>query len=164
ATWGVSLENRTGVNTGEVVAGDPTAGQRLTVGGTVNVAARLEQAAADGEGLICELTLRSVEDAGTIPPVEPLQVKGKSKRVRAYQLIGVSRGDAIRRRVDLPFVGRDEEVRRLLDTFARVLGSSRCEVVTILGQAGLGKSRLIEEFVRQVGGRAQVLRGRCLSY
>ncbi|HKA51544.1 MAG TPA: adenylate/guanylate cyclase domain-containing protein [Candidatus Dormibacteraeota bacterium] len=164
ATWGVSLENRTGVNTGEVVAGDPTAGQRLTVGDTVNVAARLEQAAADGEVLIGEMTFRSVKDAVTIRPVEPLKLKGKSKRVRAYQLIGVSRGDAIRRRVDLPFVGRDEEVRRLLDTFARVLGSSRCEVVTILGQAGLGKSRLIEEFVRQVGGRAQVLRGRCLSY
>src|SRR5215468_8145768 len=159
ATWGVSLENRTGVSTGEVVAGEPATGQRLTVGDTVNVAARLEQAAADGEVLIGEMTFRSVKDAVTVRPVEPLKLKGRSKRVRAYQLIGVSRGDAIRRRVDLPFVGRNEEVRRLLDTFDRVLGSSRCEVVTVLGQAGLGKSRLIEEFVRQVGGRAQVLRG-----
>src|SRR5215510_12775387 len=76
----------------------------------------------------------------------------------------MSRGDVIRRRVDLPFVGRNEEVRRLLDAFDRALESSRCEAVTVLGQAGLGKSRLIEEFVRQVGERAQVLRGRCLSY
>jgi class 3 adenylate cyclase/tetratricopeptide (TPR) repeat protein len=164
ATWGVSLENRTGVNTGEVVTGDPTTGQRLATGDTVNVAARLEQAAPSGEVLIGETTFRLVKDAITVEPVEPLELRGKSKRVRAYQLIGVSRGEAIRRRVDLPFVDRDEEFERLLGAFDHALGSSRCEVVTVLGQAGLGKSRLIGEFVRRVGGRAQVLRGRCLSY
>jgi class 3 adenylate cyclase/tetratricopeptide (TPR) repeat protein len=164
ATWGVSLENRTGVNTGEVVAGDPTTGQRLATGDTVNVAARLEQAAPVGEVLIGETTFRLVKNAVTAEPVEPLELKGKSGRVRAYQLIGVSRGEAIRRRVDLPFVDRDEEFGRLLGAFDRALGSSRCEVVTVLGQAGVGKSRLIGEFVRQVGGRARVLRGRCLSY
>ena len=164
ATWGLSLENRTGVNTGEVVAGDPTTGQRLATGDTVNVAARLEQAAADGEVLIGETTFRSVKDAVTIEPVEPLELKGKSTRVRAYRLTGVSLGEAIRRRVDLPVVGRDEELGRLLDAFDRALGSSHCEVVTVLGQAGLGKSRLIEEFARHVGKFAQVLRGRCLSY
>ncbi len=164
ATWGVTLENRTGVNTGEVVTGDPTTGQRLATGDTVNVSARLEQAAPDGEVLIGETTFRLVRDAVTVEPVEPLALKGKSKRVRAYQLIGVSRGEAITRRVDLPFVDRDEEFGRLLDAFDRAVGSSRCQVVTVLGQAGLGKSRLIKEFVCQVGGRAQVLRSRCLSY
>jgi class 3 adenylate cyclase/tetratricopeptide (TPR) repeat protein len=164
ATWGVRLQNRTGVSTGEVVTGDPTTGQRLATGDTVNVAARLEQAAPDGEALIAETTFRSVKDTVTVEPVEPLELKGKSKRVRAYRLIGVSRGEAIRRRVDLPVVGRDEEFGRLLDVFDRVLGRSHCEVLTVVGQAGLGKSRLIEEFARHVGGRAQVLRGRCLSY
>jgi class 3 adenylate cyclase/tetratricopeptide (TPR) repeat protein len=164
ATWGVSLENRTGVNTGEVVAGDLTTGQRLATGDTVNVAARLEQAAPGGEVLIGETALRLVKDAVTVEPTEPLQLKGKSKRVPAYRLIGVSRGEAITRRVDLPFVGRHEEIGRLLETFDHALGDSRCEVVTVLGLAGVGKSRLIEEFVRRVGERAQVLRSRCLSY
>jgi class 3 adenylate cyclase/tetratricopeptide (TPR) repeat protein len=164
ATWGVSLENRTGVNTGEVVAGDASTGQRLATGDTVNVAARLEQAAPDGEVLIGQTTFRLVRDAVTVEPVEPLELKGKSKRVRAYRLMGVNGGEAITRRVDLPVVGREEEFGRLLEALNRTVGGSRCEVVTLLGQAGLGKSRLVEEFVRHVGGHAQVLRGRCLPY
>jgi class 3 adenylate cyclase/tetratricopeptide (TPR) repeat protein len=164
ATWGVSLENRTGVSTGEVVTGDPTSGQRLATGDTVNVAARLEQAAHDGEVLIGETTWRLVKDTVIVEPTEPLDLRGKAKRVRAYRLTDVSNGEAIVRRVDLPVVGREEEFRRLLEAFNRAIGSSHCEVVTLLGQAGLGKSRLIEEFVRHVGGHAQVLRGRCLSY
>jgi class 3 adenylate cyclase/tetratricopeptide (TPR) repeat protein/ABC-type hemin transport system ATPase subunit len=164
ATWGVSLENRTGVNTGEVVTGDASTGQRLATGDTVNVAARLEQAAPDGEVLIGQTTFRLVRDAVTVERTEPLDLRGKAKRVRAYRLIGVSGGEAITRRVDLPVVGREEEFRRLLEAFNRALSRSHCEVVTLLGQAGLGKSRLIEEFVRYVGGHAQVVRGRCLSY
>ncbi len=164
ATWGVNLENRTGVNTGEVVAGDPATQQRLATGDTVNVAARLEQAAPGGEILIGETTFRLVKDAVTVEPMKPLELKGKSKPVRAYRLTGVGHGEAITRRVDLPVVGRTEEFGRLLDAFDRALGRSGCEVVTVLGQPGLGKSRLIEEFARHVGGGAQVLRGRCLPY
>ena len=164
ATWGVRLENRTGVNTGEVVAGDPSAGQRLATGDTVNVAARLEQTAPDGEVLIGEATFGLVKDAVIVEPVDRLELRGKAKRVRAYRLIAVSRREAITRRADLPVVGRDAELGRLLGAFGRALESSHCEVVTVLGEAGIGKSRLIEEFVREVGDRAQVLRGRCLSY
>src|SRR5205823_379527 len=115
ATWGVSLQNRTGVNTGEVVAGDPTSGQRLATGDTVNVAARLEQAAPDGEVLIAETTFRLVKGAVAVEPVGPFDLKGKSARVRAYRLTGVSGGEAITRRVDLPVVGRDEELGHLID-------------------------------------------------
>jgi class 3 adenylate cyclase/tetratricopeptide (TPR) repeat protein len=164
ATWGVRLQNRTGVNTGEVVAADAATGQRLATGDTINVAARLEQAAPDGEVLLGDATFHLVKDAVTAEPMEPLELKGKSTRVRAHRLIGVSGAEAITRRVDLPFVGRDTELGRLVDAFGRALEASHCEVATVLGQAGMGKSRLIEEFVRQVGGRAQVLRGRCLPY
>jgi class 3 adenylate cyclase/tetratricopeptide (TPR) repeat protein len=164
ATWGVRLQNRTGVNTGEVVAADMATGQRLATGDTINVAARLEQAAPDGEVLIGDATFRLVKDAVTAEPMEPLELKGKSTRVRAHRLTGVSGDEAITRRVDLPFVGREAELGHLVDAFARALADSHFEVVTVLGQAGMGKSRLIEEFVRQVGGRAQVLRGRCLPY
>src|SRR5215469_10340130 len=164
ATWGVRLQNRMGVNTGEVVAADAATGQRLATGDTINVAARLEQAAPDGEVLIGDTTFRLVKDAVTAEPMEPLELKRKSTRVRAYRLTGVGRGEAIARRVDLPFVGREAELAHLADAFARAVEDSHCEVVTVLGQAGMGKSRLVEEFVRHVGGRAQVLRGRCLPY
>jgi class 3 adenylate cyclase len=104
ATWGVRLQNRTGVNTGEVVAADSAARQRLATGDTINVAARLEQAAPDGEVLIGDATFRLVKDAVTAEPMEPLELKGKSTRVRAHRLTGVSGGEAITRRVDLPCV------------------------------------------------------------
>ena len=95
ATWGVRLQNRTGVNTGEVVAADSATGQRLATGDTINVAARLEQAAPDGEVLIGDATFRLVKDAVTAEPMEPLELKGKSTRVRAYRLTrrGPRRGD-----------------------------------------------------------------------
>jgi class 3 adenylate cyclase/tetratricopeptide (TPR) repeat protein len=164
ATWGVRLQNRTGVNTGEVVAADSATGQRLATGDTINVAARLEQAAPDDEVLIGDTTFRLVKDAVTAEPMEPLELKGKSTRVHAYRLTGVGGGEAITRRADLPFVGREAELGHLVDAFGRALEDSHCEVVTVLGQAGMGKSRLIEEFVRHASGRAQVLRGRCLPY
>ena len=78
ARWGVRLENRTGVNTGEVVAGDVSSGQRLVTGDTVNTAARLEQAAPPLQILISEPTYRLVRDAVEIEPLEPLELKGKA--------------------------------------------------------------------------------------
>ena len=91
-TYGVRLANRTGVNTGEVVSGDMTTGQRLVTGDTVNVAARLEQAAPELEVLIGEPTYRLVRDAVEVETVEPLELKGKAERVPAYRLIRVKSG------------------------------------------------------------------------
>src|SRR5262249_7995766 len=84
--WGAPLRNRTGVNTGEVVAGDPTTGQRLVTGDTVNTAARLEQAAPALEVLVGEPTYRLVRNAVTVEPVEPLTLKGKAEAGPAYRL------------------------------------------------------------------------------
>src|SRR5215469_11836111 len=164
ATWGVTLENRTGVNTGQVVAGDAATRQRLATGDAVNVAARLEQAAPAGEVLIGQTTYELVKHAVSVEPVEPLELKGKSERVPAYRVTGIKDGEAVRRRQDLPVVGREAELTGLLDAFDRGPGQSECAAVTVLGQAGLGKTRLVDEFVRLVGGRAEVVRGRCLSY
>ena len=75
--WGIRLANRTGVHTGEVVAGDPTGGQRLVTGDPVNTAARLEQAAPTNEILIGELTYRLVREAVEVEQVAPLELKGK---------------------------------------------------------------------------------------
>src|SRR5206468_6536889 len=113
--WGVRLENRTGVNTGEVVAGDVSTGQRLVTGDTVNTAARLEQAAPATEVLIGESTYRLVKDAVEVEAVEPLSLKGKAEPVPAYRLIVVKEGEAVTRRLDAPMVGRTEELQALLD-------------------------------------------------
>ncbi len=164
ATWGVTLENRTGVNTGQVVAGDAAARQRLATGDAVNVAARLEQSAAAGEVLIGETTFALVKNAVSAEPVEPLELKGKAERVPAYRLTGIKSAEAMWRRQDLPVVGRESELTLLLDAFDRGPGQSACAAVTVLGQAGMGKTRLVDEFVRRIAGRAQVVRGRCLSY
>src|SRR5512134_1807141 len=87
--YGVQLANRTGVNTGEVVSGDPSTGQRLVTGDAVNVAARLEQAAGEREVLVGELTYRLVRDDVDVEEVEPLSLKGKAEPVPAYRLVHV---------------------------------------------------------------------------
>ncbi len=164
AAWGVTLENRTGVNTGQVVAGDAATRQRLATGDAVNVAARLEQAAGAGQVLLGATTYALVRDWVSVEPVEPLELKGKSERVPAYRLTGIGGGEIVRRQQDLPLVGREAELTLLLDAFDRGPGQSACTAVTVLGPAGLGKTRLVDEFVRQISSHAQVVRGRCLSY
>ena len=163
--FGVRLENRTGVNTGEVVAGDVSSGQRLVTGDTVNTAARLEQNAPTMEILIGESTYRLVRDAVTVEQVEPLPLKGKAELVPAYLLLGVSgQDDGYSRRLDLPIVGREAELAVLDEAFRAAAEENRCQIVTIFGPAGVGKSRLLKEFLERVGGDATTLKGRCLSY
>jgi class 3 adenylate cyclase/tetratricopeptide (TPR) repeat protein len=166
AGWGVRLENRTGVNTGEVVAGDVTAGQRLVTGDAVNTAARLEQNAPACEVLIGEPTYRLVRDAVDVEDVEPLELKGKAERVRAYLLRGVKleADEGIARRLDAPMVGRADELQVLMDALQRTVTSRRAELVTVFGPAGVGKSRLLREFVGRAGSNVGNLRGHCLSY
>ncbi|MGQ0668968.1 MAG: ATP-binding protein [Actinomycetota bacterium] len=162
--WGVTLANRTGVNTGEVVAGDATTGQRLVSGDAVNVAARLEQAAPDMQVLIGEPTYRLVRDAVEVEVVEPLSLKGKAEPVPAYRLIAARGGETVPRRADTPMVGRARELRELREAFARAMDGPTCQLVTLLGPAGIGKSRLVHEFLRSVESEALAMRGRCLSY
>ena len=163
--FGVRLANRTGVNTGEVVAGDPTSGQRLVTGDTVNVAARLEQAAGEREVLLGELTYRLVRDAVEVEPVEPLELKGKAERVPAYRLLSVAEmGEGWARRRDTPMIGRNEELGALVSLFAEAVEERTPRLATVIGDAGVGKSRLHDEFLHLVRGRARILRGRCLSY
>jgi class 3 adenylate cyclase/tetratricopeptide (TPR) repeat protein len=162
--WGVRLENRTGVNTGEVVAGDVSSGQRLVTGDAVNTAARLEQAAPAGGILIGESAYRLVRDAVVVEAVEPLEVKGKAERVPAYKVLSVGAGDGVARRLDAPMVGRVAELRTLMDVFGRAVATGHPQLVTVFGPAGVGKSRLLREFIARAGDAAWPLRGRCLSY
>ncbi|MGA9159587.1 MAG: adenylate/guanylate cyclase domain-containing protein [Actinomycetota bacterium] len=163
--WSVTLQTRIGVNTGPVVAGDPSGGQALVTGDAVNTAARLEQAAEPGEILIGEDTFGLTRDAVEAEPVDPLAVKGKAEAVGAYRLLSVRTGVAgHERRLDSPMVGRDLQLRMLLDAFEAVTTEDACHLFTVMGPAGIGKSRLVLEFISAIGDRAQVLSGRCLSY
>jgi class 3 adenylate cyclase/tetratricopeptide (TPR) repeat protein len=163
--WGLTLALRTGINTGEVVTGDPKVGDALVLGDAVNVAARLEQAAAPGEVLLGETTWRLVRDAARVEPVAPLTLKGKRQPVAAFRLLSVTPGvPGHARRLDAPMVGRERPLRLLHDTFEAAAGDGACHLVTVLGAAGVGKSRLLAEFLAEVAGRATVLQGRCLSY
>ncbi len=160
-SWGVRIEARTGVNTGAVVAGDVGKGERFATGDTMNVGARLEQAAAPGEILIGEETYRLVRDAVRVEPVEPLTLKGKAEPVPAYRLLDVDLWAAgYTRRLDSPLVGRADELETLNASYASLAGAT---LVTVIGAAGLGKSRLTNEFLSRIDD-ARVLRGRCLSY
>jgi class 3 adenylate cyclase/tetratricopeptide (TPR) repeat protein len=162
--YGVQLVNRTGVNTGEVVSGDASTGQRLVTGDTVNVAARLEQAAPGLEVLIGEPTYRLVRDAVEVEPVAPLELKGKAERVPAYRLISVrSTGDADSA-AEGALVGRADELAVLRSVFDQAVETGGCRLATVLGEPGVGKSRLTEELLRSLTGTAGVVRGRCLSY
>ncbi len=161
----IAIQTRTGVNTGEVIAGDASAGQAFVTGDTVNVAARLEQAAAPGEILIGEATYRLVHKAVIAESVEDLSVKGRSGSVAARRLIAVlPKEPTLPRQLRSPLVGRVDELAQLRRTYQESIDSGDCRVVTVLGPPGVGKSRLVDEFVGWVGDRARILRGRCLPY
>ncbi len=153
----LGLQGRIGVMTGEVVTGTE---ERLATGDAVNVAARLEQAAQPGEVLIGEPTLALVRDAAEVEPIEPLELKGKAEPVPAYRLLRVR--DAPERRHGELFVGRERELAILREAWERVRAEQRCELVTVVGDAGVGKSRLAAEALASI--EATVVRGRCLPY
>ena len=161
--WGVRLKSRIGVNTGEVVA-DDSRNDRLVVGDPVNVAARLEQAAGTMEILIGPLTHRLTREAIEAEPVEPLELKGKAEPFAAYRLLGLARSPRAPQRSAAQLVGRDHEVGVLLQEHALAVGERSCRVVTVLGDAGVGKSRLLAALEDALADRRPLLRGRCLAY
>ncbi len=162
--YGVQLTNRTGVNTGEVVAGDPSTGQRLVTGDAVNVAARLEQAAGEREVLLGELTYRLVRDDVEVVEVEPLALKGKAEPVPAYQLVRVKDTGDVEVRRDAPLVGREAELDALEAILEEAVDERAARLVTVVADAGVGKSRLMAEFLDRVSERGFTLQGRCLPY
>jgi predicted ATPase/class 3 adenylate cyclase len=163
--FGVKLVSRMGVDTGEVVAGDPSSGQTFVTGDTVNLAKRLQQAARPGEILIGTATYPLVRDAVEVGPPQKFSVKGKSEPVAPRRLDAVdAAAPGLARSFDAPLVGRDRELGELLDVFEQAVRERSVRIVTILGPAGIGKSRLTHELLGVVGERATTLTGRCLPY
>jgi tetratricopeptide (TPR) repeat protein len=137
--------------------------ETFATGDAVNVAARLEQGAGPGQVLLGELTYRLVREAVRAEAVEPLDAKGKSEPVPAYRLLDADLFPTLRR-AGTPFAGREDELRLLERELEAVVSRQRCRLVTVVGEPGVGKSRLTAEFVSRVGPRARVVRGACLSY
>jgi class 3 adenylate cyclase len=167
--FGEELSLRIGVNTGEVIAGKPREGSSFVTGDAVNVAARLEQAAAPGETLVGERTVAAAR--GAFEFAEPTTVEAKGKPggvecrplVRALSLMRPRGVGGLRR----AFVGRESELELLQATFRRVASERRPHVVTVMGDSGVGKTRLAREFWEWLGDEdAPPLRrtGRCLPY
>ncbi|HET9168818.1 MAG TPA: adenylate/guanylate cyclase domain-containing protein [Actinospica sp.] len=149
ATLGARLDVRIGVNTGPVVSGsDASARQALVSGETVNVAARLEQNAGPGRILIGRDTLRSAGAGVRAEPVGPLGLKGKTEPVPAYRLLGLGEDDPeLLRRFDVPFIGRRRETAALDGALADVAERGAAGRLLVHGEAGLGKTRLLREWI-----------------
>jgi len=159
--YGVTMANRTGVNTGEVVTDEAAGNQRLATGDAVNVAARLEQAAPAMETLLGALTHALVSDEVEAEPVEPLELKGKAERVPAFRLVALVSRD---RTSSSPLIGRDDDLELLRMQVGAAAAAGAGRLVTVFGEAGVGKSRLLREFTAGLGGAARVVHGRCLPY
>jgi class 3 adenylate cyclase/tetratricopeptide (TPR) repeat protein len=165
---GITLRMRVGVNTGEVVAGASTEGsQRLVSGDPVNVAARLQAEAEPDTILAGERTYLAARHAFLFSEPMELTLKGKQERVRARRVLALA-PEAVRGVPGLasPLVGRTAELQALASQLDDVLDTRRPRLVTVLGPAGVGKSRLVREFVAGLTARhpaSRVLRGRCLA-
>jgi class 3 adenylate cyclase/tetratricopeptide (TPR) repeat protein len=165
------LAVRIGIHTGTVVFGpiaEKLPMEYTVIGDTANVAARLEQAAEPGTILVSEAVRLAAEGYAQVTPVGPLILKGKAEPIPAYRLLGVSHRRAGLRESGSAgiagFVDRESEVA-ILNNFLHQVESGHGQAVGLVGEPGIGKSRLLAEFRRQVaGGRVTWVEGRCLSY
>ncbi len=165
--YGVMLELRIGINTGPVMAvTDPRPGEALATGDAVNAAARLEQAAEPGQVLVAERTAQAARHFRFSSP-RVVEIRGRAEPLRAVELLAeqpMTEGTLSSTRA--PLIGRRRELDLLTQTYRRVVAERRPHLVTIYGEAGVGKSRLVGELLAglEADGPVRVLRGRCLAY
>ncbi len=160
----VRLQIRIGINTGTVLVGEPIAGRPMALGDAVTVAARLEKKAAPGEILIGEETYRLVRGAFKAEAAGELELRGRTEPIAAHRLLKARPTAAGEAPVDGPLIGRGRELSLVGVAFQRALARRGCEFVTIAGDAGVGKSRLVAEVFERYRPQARLLVGRCLPY
>jgi class 3 adenylate cyclase len=166
---GVTFQLRIGINTGEVLAGNLGEGYTV-IGDSVNVAARLQAAARPESVTVGEGTYRATRSAiDYVPLAQPLALKGKAVPVQAWEARAtVALADATAQRPGVaPLVGRGQELARLHELFDRVERDGKPHLVTVLGEPGVGKSRLLHHFEAEIARRAPaplIHQGRCLPY
>ena len=162
---GVAIAMKLGVESGEVFVGAGTRRAPFAAGDAFNVAARLEGTAREGEILLGENVHRLVCAGVRAEPLEPLELKGRSAKVQAWRLLGLEADDTARAGpARSRFVGRSQELEELRSAFARAREDAACHAVTVVGPAGIGKSRLARELVSELGDGATAVVGRCASY
>ena len=154
----VRLEVRIGVATGSVLAGDATATQLRVTGAPLATSSRLARLAQPGQILLDAATTRLARSAATVEPAGT----DSPEVLRLVELVDVD--PRLVRRFVSPMVGREREHRRLVDAFDQATSDRSCQLFTVLGSAGVGKSRLVREFLGAIGARATVATGRCLPY
>jgi tetratricopeptide (TPR) repeat protein len=162
---GVQLGMKLGVESGEVFVSAGARRPTFAAGDVFNVAAHLEETAQDGEILLGDNVYRLVRGAVRADRLEPLTLTGRTATVQAWRLVELdAEGPAIFRSPTTPFVGRQRELEELRTAFARARDEQACVAVTIVGPAGMGKSRLTQELIAEVGDDATVVVGRCPPY
>ena len=169
---GLDVAVRAAVTTGEAVVAlgaRPERGEGIVAGDVVNTAARLQGAAPVGAVIVDSATMRSAERAIGFEPLEPVAAKGKQDPVPVWRATTArSRfGVDTELRAETLFVGRDSELALLGETFARVLREPSTQLVTVVAEPGVGKSRLVWEFREEIDRRPDLVRwrqGRCLPY
>ncbi len=168
----LDLHVRIGVNTGEALISldaSPARGEGIAAGDVVNTAARLQSAAPIDGILVGEATYRATERPIEYVEAEPVEAKGKAERVRAWEAVGARShyGVDVSRRVDTPLVGREREVALLIDALDRAREQQEPQLVTLVGEPGIGKSRLVHELFAHIEGMPELItwrQGRCLPY
>lgn len=145
---------RVAVNTGEVVVEDDTE----VIGDPVNVAARLQEQGRDGDVVIGQATHRLVESEVTAEKLGSFALKGRAEEVEAYRVVSLDPPSAA---VIATFVGRDDEIERVTAVYREAVSTPATRMAVLLGSAGIGKSRLMEEFARRRGEAATVLEAHC---
>ena len=168
AATGVRFSLRVGINSGEVLAGQVGDGYTV-IGDVVNVASRLQSAARPGSVTVGETTHRLTRGPIEYEELKPLSLKGKAEPVPAWEAVRllVSGTAARGSRSAAPLIGREDESSLLLSLFDRVVREGRPHLVTVIGQAGVGKTRLLREFATRVAEREQMAAfrvGHCPAY
>jgi class 3 adenylate cyclase/tetratricopeptide (TPR) repeat protein len=169
---GLELSVRIGINTGEAVVAlgaRPEEGEGIVTGDVVNTAARLQGVAPVGGVVVGQMTYRATKDLVEYEDLEPVKVKGKAEPVPIWRALSArSRfGIDVEQGTRTPFVGRDNEFAVLTQTFARAVGEPSVQLVTITGEPGVGKTRLLWELRRQLDDLPDLIywrQGRCLPY
>jgi class 3 adenylate cyclase/tetratricopeptide (TPR) repeat protein len=163
-TLEVELAVRIGIDTGEVVT-FPNGRDALVSGEVVTTAARLQQTASPGQILIGSMTRALVRGAVVMEAVPPLELKGKSQLVTAWAVRSVQPGaTGIPRHMTEPLVGRDAQMRYLHSNLDHVRDERRGHLLTVFGEPGIGKSRLVSEFLESLRPSYRVLAGRCRPF
>ena len=165
---GITLDARFGIESGEVVVGDPFGGATMATGDAMNLAARLEQQAQPSEIVVGETAWESLRDLVEAEPLGALNVRGHEAPIAGWRVTGIGSEVGRPRGVpglQAPLTGRDEELALLLDAADRADREKKAVLFTILGVPGVGKSRLVRETTARLGDRGwAVFRGRCLPY